>query len=40
MSSTTWICWLKGHLWHFYNGHTDFNGAHHFYCCERCGKRR
>ena len=34
-----WICWLKGHFWHFYNGNVAVDGAQLYYCCDRCGKR-
>jgi hypothetical protein len=34
-----WICWLKGHLWQFYNGHVEIDGTPLYYSCGRCGKR-
>jgi hypothetical protein len=33
------ICWLKGHLWHFYNGNVEVSGTPLYYACGRCGKR-
>ena len=40
MSSRNWVCWLKGHFWHFYNGSVEPTPAPHYYTCARCGRRR
>ena len=32
-----WICWLKRHFWHFYNGNVAVDGAQLYYGCDRCG---
>ena len=33
------VCWLRGHLWQFFNGSVEAGGKPLYYCCGRCGKR-
>lgn len=33
------ICWLRGHIWHFYAGNVEVAGTALYYECERCRKR-
>ena len=40
MSSRNWVCWLKGHFWHFYNGTIEPTSTPLYYTCARCGRRR
>ena len=33
MSSRNWVCWLKGHFWHFYNGTIEPTSTPLYYTC-------
>ncbi len=39
MNALSFVCWLRGHFWHFYSGNVEVAGRPLYYHCSRCGKR-